>query len=208
MTTENITVPAPFILTPSGKFDGDDGSWSTFNVELGTPSQSFRVLPATVGEELWIPVTEGCDGVLKVLEECGDMRGANAGRGFDYEASSSWKPFGPYTLSSSSSTDETLYGGIDTGLYALDSVGLGTGDSGAYTPISQAQVVAGINTENFWLGSVGLGTSPHSFSDGAGHPSLLVSMKEQNLVSSLSYSYTAGRSYGVSILPLPTPYPS
>lgn len=52
--------PAPIEFAPSQEFDGSDGKWSSFVVRVGTPGQSFRVLPAAAMGETMIPLPDGC----------------------------------------------------------------------------------------------------------------------------------------------------
>lgn len=51
---------APISFAPSQYFEGDDGKWSTFVVRVGTPEQSFRVLPSTVSSETLLPMAGAC----------------------------------------------------------------------------------------------------------------------------------------------------
>lgn len=198
MALQNATIAAPFVVSPSFRFDGDDGAWSTFDVQIGTPPQTLRILPATVGQEVWVPIPEGCAGIMSGVSDCGDLRGANdpSNRGFKYTDSSSWNQTGIFQLAA----EQYLYGTADSGLYALDTVILESALDSEEKAILDGQTVAGIASSNFWLGSLGLGTSAGTFNaKGSSNPSLLVSMKEQNLTTSLSYSYTAGQAYGRSI---------
>jgi len=194
MAVQNTTIAAPFVVLPSFRFDGDDGTWSTFDIQLGTPPQSFRILPATVGQEIWVPIPEGCAGIMSGVSNCGDLRGANAAssRGFKYMDSSTWNQTGPFQLAA----EQYLYGSEDSGLYALDSVTLGSALDNDSEATAKGQTIAGIASANFWLGSIGLGTSAGTFTaKDSSVPSLLVSMKEQNLTTSLSFGYTAGQAY-------------
>jgi len=195
MSSGQTTVPAPYIVAPTDSWDGDDGMWSTFAIEAGTPPQSFRVLPSTVGEEIWLPATQGCVGQLAGLPNCGDLRGVNdfygvASLGFQSNESSTWNYIDLETLD----TQQNLFD--DSAVYGQDTVALGTGpaNSGYGTAIPK-QVIAGVTTEDFWLGNLGLGIFAHTKT----MPSLLVSMKAQNLTTSLSYGYTAGQYYSKSI---------
>lgn len=190
--------PAPFSLLPSWSFDGDDGKWSTFSISVGTRPQSFRVLPSTTGAETWIPITLGCEGVLTNVANCGTLRGANdfegsASRGFETNASSTWDLIGTYDLV----TEQNLWGGSDNqGLYGLDTVTLEEYHSEKDAKLT-SQTVAGVATAKVWLGSLGLGTAPAHFQIENGNiPSLLTSMKNRNIIPSLSYGYTAGAFYG------------
>lgn len=184
----------PLSLAPSLLFDGNDGHWSTFNISVGTPPQYFRVLPSTVGQELWVPVPEGCTAVLPGVTDCGSLRGVDdfnggASLGFQINASSTQDTIGLYHLA----TPQNLTDPSDAGFYALDTVGL---TSNGTTTALQNQIVAGIATPDFFLGEIGLGTRPGNFSVlSQSVPSLLVTLKAQNITPSLSYGYTAGGAY-------------
>lgn len=195
---EKAPAPKPFVFSSSGNFDGDDGQWSTFSISVGSPPQSFRILPSTTGAETWVPITLGCEGGLASVIDCGSLRGANdfngrPSRGFDTSASSTWELIGTYDLA----TEQNLWGGSDNqGLYGLDTVALDSNSSGQDARLD-SQTVAGVATAKVWIGSLGLGTSPAHFQIKHGNvPSLLTTMKNKHLIPSLSYGYTAGASYG------------
>ena len=183
--------PTPFSFAPSQTFDGDDGSWSTFTIRVGTPPQTFRVLPATNSDETWVPVPAGCKST-GYPKNCGDLRGVNPFQispslGFDKNASSTWVENGIYNLL----MEQNL--GLDdsaNGDYGFDSVGLGNTPTGPTLP---HQVVAGIATNAFWLGYLGLGPKPVNFSTSI--PSFMKTLADQNMIPSLSYGYTAGAKY-------------
>ena len=87
------TSPVPFSVKPSWRWKGSDGSWSTFLIGVGTPPQSFRVLPSTTGAETWVPIPEGCASALAKVADCGGQRGVEdfarePSRGFETNASS------------------------------------------------------------------------------------------------------------------------
>jgi hypothetical protein len=188
--------PIPYIVAPTNDFDGDDGSWSTFAVEVGTPPQSFRVLPATFGQEALLPVPDGC--AQFTFKGCGDMRGANAvdggpSSGFQMNESSTWvyAPRDPYVLSDATN----LFGTKNTGMYGSDTIALANKATGTSGDPIKSQTIAGILTSDFWLGTIGLGNVEIQYGDGSAGQSMLASMKNQSLVPSLSYGYTAGQSY-------------
>lgn len=193
------TFPAPISLSPSWSFDGDDGTWSTFNLEVGTPPQSFRVLPSTAGSETWVPLPQGCQGILSGVSNCGALRGVNyingvPSAGFQTNGSSTWKTIGIYELS----TEHDLFGNTDDGLYGLDTLALDVlvPSSGARTQNVSGQTVAGVATADFWLGSLGMGTATGNFSvQNENIPSLLDTLKSQSLIPSLSFGYSAGAAY-------------
>ena len=189
-------LPAPFSVSPSWSWDGDDGSWSTFQISVGTPEQSFRILPSTTGAETWVPIPVGCEGILANVADCGTMRGVDnfngkKSKGFQTDASSTWDLIGIYELT----TEQNLWGPTgNPGDYGLDTVSL-QNSSGKSVNL-KGQTIAGVATGNVWLGSLGMGTAPAKFDvEKKNIPSLLDSMKSQNYTPSLSFGYTAGASY-------------
>ena len=61
-----------YSLPPSQVWDGNDGAWSSFVIRVGTPPQSFRVLPSTNGAETWVPIPDMCN---RGISWCGNARG-------------------------------------------------------------------------------------------------------------------------------------
>ncbi len=57
-------------------------------------------------------------------------------------------------------------------------------------------VIASVITKDFFVGSLGLTAQPINFPAGTdSSPSLLTSLKSENLIPSLSFGYTAGAFY-------------
>lgn len=182
--------PSPFLLEASQLWDGNDGSWSTFLIRVGTPAQTFRILPATNGQETWVPVPQGCLSSDPI--SCGNLRGVEPFKsalssGFQVNASSTWVENGFYTLVSEKNLN---YSG--NGKYGFDTVKLGRED-GALS--LTGQVVAGIATKDFYLGVFGLGPKPANFTDTDPKPSYMKNLVDRNLIPSLSFGYTAGAFY-------------
>ncbi|MCJ1392760.1 hypothetical protein MMC18_005631 [Xylographa bjoerkii] len=192
MPSRRNTVPAPFAYTPSLTWDGSDGIWSTFIVRVGTPSQDFRILPSTQGQETIVPLPEGC--TSSDPSNCGSLRGVypfNGAQstGFQTNVSSTWVTNGLFVLNL-----EADLVNPGNGLYGFDTVGLEIDNSGGLT--LQHQIVAGIAAKEFYLGVLGLGPEPSNFSTFADpQPSFLTSLKTANMIPSLSYGYTAGATY-------------
>ncbi|PPJ50270.1 hypothetical protein CBER1_04914 [Cercospora berteroae] len=193
------TVPAPISWEPSEYWDGNDGLWNTFVVEAGTPPQQFRVLPASAGQGLWIPVPEGCTSASPDDPGyCGYLRGTlpfqgRNSSGFATNESTTWENIGIYTLDAQQA--KLGYGG--NGLFGLETVGL-VNTSGNDTTQVPAQVLAGIADPVWWLGLMGLGPKPSNFSTfNDPIPSFLSTMANETdpQISSLSWAYTAGASY-------------
>src|SRR5271170_6168431 len=53
--------------------EGDDGSWSTFNLQIGTPPQNVRVLPSITDGSIWAVLPQGCGS--SDPSDCPNMRG-------------------------------------------------------------------------------------------------------------------------------------
>jgi hypothetical protein len=177
---------SPINFTPSQFWEGNDGSWSSFAIRVGTPAQVFRVFPSTAGQETWVPLPEACMEID--LSNCAQSRGA-IGKLFQTNESLTWKEIGIYDLSLES---ELGYNG--NGLFGLDNIGLQVPNSGGVD--LEGQVVAGIITNDFYLGVFGLGPKPVNFTNlNYPVPSVLQSFKEQGKIPSLSWGYTAGAFY-------------
>lgn len=202
LSARSTTVPSPYIVSPTNNFEGDDGEWATFALEIGTPPQSFRVLPSCMGSEILVPAPQGCTGPLTVLSDCGNLRGVDdvhsaPSRGFQSNESSTWDVLGLELIS----TADNLFSN-QSALYGLETVALGKLPGSLYGSSIPDQKVGTYSTEDFWLGEIGLGTSPSVFpSHPSAIPSLLVAMKAQNLTTSLSFGYTAGQAYATPRIP-------
>ncbi|KAI7226479.1 acid protease [Hortaea werneckii] len=191
--------PFPLVLAPSWSFDGDDGSWSSFLIEVGNPPQSFRVLPSTSVSEVWLPLPQGCQGIMSDVSDCGDRRGVSTingtgSLGFQTNISSTWESIGIYKLEA----EQTLFGNDNDALYGLDTVSVNLMDNPGQNSTSKidSQTVAGFATGDFWLGSLGLGSAQANFTtENENIPSLITSLKSKNLTGSTSFGYAAGASY-------------
>jgi hypothetical protein len=191
------STPAPFLVSPAWTFGGDDGAWSTFQVAVGTPPQWFQLLPSTALSETWVPIPDGCSGILSGLSDCGALRGVEdingtASSGFLTNASSTWDNIGIYGLAA----EQNLFGSGDNGLYGIDTITLQPISSGARPQNVSLQTVAGYASLNYWIGALGLGPASSNFSvQGSGSPSLMATLAGDNLIPSLSFGYSAGASY-------------
>lgn len=188
-------VPQPYVVPPSQKFDGNDGSWSTFRISVGTPGQDFRVLPSTKSGATVIVLPEGCQ-AGKDPDNCQQMRGidvfnSNQNTGFQTSISSTWSDLGQFDVD----TEEALGYNV-TGLFGLDKVSLGSAASTNALSISR-QVVTGIAQLDYWLGMLPLGQAKSSFSSLSQQPydSLLYQLRNNSQIPSFSYAYTAGAKY-------------
>ncbi|KAL3427887.1 eukaryotic aspartyl protease [Phlyctema vagabunda] len=186
------TRPAPITFAPSQAFEGNDGPWSTFVIRIGTPEQVFHVHISTASQETWIPVPEGC--LSTDPSDCGALRGAmpfqnQPSNGFQVDASSSWVPINLFALGLDSNLNYT-----GNGQYGFETIGLQLPQSGGVA--LHHQIVAGIATKDFYLGVFGLGPKPTNFTNfDEPQPSFMWSLKNQSMIPSLSWSYTAGAPY-------------
>ncbi|KAL1625702.1 hypothetical protein SLS54_003174 [Diplodia seriata] len=176
-------------------FHGNDGLWSTFIMRIGSPAQNFHILPSTNGDNVVIPLIDGCagDGGISATL-CGSLRGAmpfnnRESTGFAVNSSTSWRNIGIFSLPLGQQ-----WGIEGVAQYGYDTVGLAVQNSGG--PTLEEQVVAGIAMKEFFLGVFPLGTKPTNFSTFENpQPSYLVSLKGHDVIPGLGFGYTAGAHY-------------
>ncbi|CAO2655271.1 Nn.00g103350.m01.CDS01 [Neocucurbitaria sp. VM-36] len=190
--------PKPYVLSPSGSFDGNDGKWSTFFVNIGDGGtgngQNFKVLISTSSPLTLVPQqTEWCD------EDCAKNRGMllfNGEQPLGLEQSQYWKTAGlydiplPYWWTNDMATNSTdTLGGV------WGSENLGMGESSPQSPILQEQYVVKYTFEEFFLGSLGLAVGEVG-PPGGSKPNFVNNFyKPGNQIASTSYGYTAGAYY-------------
>ncbi|KAB2576355.1 hypothetical protein DBV05_g5015 [Lasiodiplodia theobromae] len=78
------TQPAPVVVEPSQEWDGNDGPWSSFVLQVGTPPQQVRVDISIAGQETWVVSPGGC---ADAGTDCANNRGGE----FNSQASSTWQ---------------------------------------------------------------------------------------------------------------------
>ncbi|OQO14218.1 hypothetical protein B0A48_01094 [Cryoendolithus antarcticus] len=184
----STTIPAPWSWTPSSYWDGNDGSWNTFIVEVGTPPQPFRVLPSTAGQETWVLNAAGCTG--NDPANCTYTRGAlGDSTGYDTNASSSWVPNGIFSLTA----QETVLGYTGNGAYGFDVITLG---NNSHALSLEHQVIAGIADKSYYLGQFGLGHKSINFTTFTNPlDSYMTNLVGKDMIPSSSFGYTAGAAY-------------
>jgi hypothetical protein len=164
--------------------DGNDGPWSSFPIQVGTPAQSVRVFVSTAATSTWVIGDGGCEG-SGIPTNCSNIRGSL----FDYNASSTWTQNGEFGLF----VEDTLGLSAD-GMFGFETVELGFPGSGGPT-LSNA-VTAWIITPDFFLGMLGMNPRPTNFSTmNDPQMSYLDLLYKRNIIPSLVYSYTAGAKY-------------
>ncbi|OQO14904.1 hypothetical protein B0A48_00286 [Cryoendolithus antarcticus] len=186
--TTSTTIPAPWSWRPSSYWDGNDGSWNTFIIEVGTPQQPFRVLPSTAGQETWVLNAAGCTANDPV--NCTYTRGAlGDSTGYDTNASSTWVPNGIFSLTA----QETVLGYTGNGAYGFDAIKLGN-ESHALS--LDHQVIASIADKSYYLAQFGLGHKPINFTTFTNPlDSYMTNLVGKGMIPSSSFGYTAGAAY-------------
>ena len=180
--------PLPIVIPPSQDFDGNDGPWSSFYIEIGSPPQDVKVLISTASYQTWAVLPQGC--IASDPPDCATSRGGQ----FIPSQSNTWK----YNNASANGTFtlelETNLGYSGNGDYGYDTIVLGY--QGSNGPSLQQQILAGIATKDFYLGIFGLNPRSSNFSTlDDPVPSYMTNLKDKSLIPSLSWAYTAGNQY-------------
>ena len=166
-------------------------------MRVGNPATEVRVLISTAGCNTWVIQSEGCPsgapGINPTMT-CAQSRGEL----FSPSLSTTWSPLGNYSQGVEANLGYNTVVG-----YGLDTVALGfNNDTGG--PTLQGQVVAGVESYLFYTGLFGLNNQPSNFTasndefnltDTKPYPSFLTTMRNQSLIPSLSWAYTAGAIY-------------
>ncbi|KAL8707211.1 MAG: hypothetical protein Q9220_007705 [cf. Caloplaca sp. 1 TL-2023] len=164
--------------------EGDDGPWSSFTLQVGTPVQDVRVFISTASQVSWI-VLEG-QGCRTNDATCASARGGL----FNMNASSTWRPNGFWQLG-----NERNLGLYANGLFGNDTIGLGIQGSGG--PSLPDQIMAAIGTEQIYVGMFAVNPKRTNYTGitEQGQASYMTTLKQENLIPSSSFAYTAGAQY-------------
>jgi hypothetical protein len=181
--TTNVEFPADYFR------DGNDGPWSSFAIQIGTPPQTCKVLISTASSQIWAVTPEGC--VSGDPIECQMQRGEF----YNYNQSSTYTPNLSNVSSSIYGLDlESSLGYSGRGRYGFDDITLGWQGSGG--PTLKNQTVAGIATKTFFMGLFGLTPRPSNFTNFNNPiPSFMQNIRNQSMIPSISWAYTAGNQY-------------
>ncbi|CZT24802.1 uncharacterized protein RCC_10530 [Ramularia collo-cygni] len=183
---ENATViPAAINIAPSQYWDGVDGKWSSFPLQVGTAAQNVR---AFIGTSAFSTITVGaggCEPVEAFGESCSNDRGFL----FLPNESLTWVPNSIFQLG----IEINL--GLDTSARSgFDTITLGWQGSGG--PTVQHSTVFSLEAQNFWIGIFGLNPAPSNFTTFVDpQPSFMQQLVNNNTIPSLTYGYTAGNQY-------------
>ncbi|KAK5136542.1 hypothetical protein LTR08_002886 [Meristemomyces frigidus] len=183
--TNTTTIPAAISIAPSQYFEGNDGPWSSFALQVGTPAQDVRVFPSTASTFIWTIGAAGCP--ANYVDDCDTSRG-----GIFNSTSLSWVANSIYGFG----LEDNL--GMDTsGNAGWDTATLDWQGSGG--PTYSHSTIFIIADSQYWLGQFGLNPRPTNFSNFVDPQiSFLQALKSNNTIPSLSYGYTAGNQYGVN----------
>lgn len=195
------SVPAPISVAPDQEWMGIDGSWNTFSLQVGQPTENIHAYVSTASQQIWAVNSQAC--VQNVTDAGGkivqynvvnaDCQGSR-GRTFNTSFSTTWQRKGFYQL-----WIEKTLGLVGNGLYGFDSVGLGL--PGEQGPTVANTTIGTLVSANFWLGHIGVHPKPTNFSAfEAPIPSYMTDLFTQKSIPSLSFGYTAGAQYRKTIL--------
>ncbi|RDW77801.1 hypothetical protein BP6252_05854 [Coleophoma cylindrospora] len=190
----STSVPSPISIAASEWFDGVDGKWSTMNIRVGTPSQNMRVLVSTASQDTMVVLPLGCSSAAFTDGDVPSNCASGRGETFAYNGSSTWESMGYYSINEATAGFESNLGYSLTALYGTDNISLGYVDGPTLT---NQTVVAFAKIKPFYMGTFGLGTQPVNYTDlgNFSTPSYFMTLKSQNLIPSLSWSFTAGAKY-------------
>ena len=194
------TIPFPQIVPTSGKFDGNDGKWSTFLINVnsdkeGQNGQDFRVLPSTTSGLTLLPMKNSwC-----TTTECAERRGIiqyGGNQVMGVQDSTNWDDFLqleiPLPYWYSGSTDFLNASDPPRGQWGTTNVGLG--QSSAQSLVNPGLFAAKYQSDAFFMGSFGLSVGEVG-TQGATKPTFLSQFKDLQTIPSASYGYTAGAWY-------------
>ncbi|KAH7083708.1 aspartic peptidase domain-containing protein [Paraphoma chrysanthemicola] len=195
-------VPKPIVLKTTGTFEGDDGKWSTFNINIAGDGagkgQNYKVLISTSFPITLIPgQSEWCNDACAKSRGIPSINGQQS-RGLDVSANSErWNLAGTYYLPKSDWwTKDLLFPSSNVTLdaaWGLTTVGLGEASKDSITLPNQ--YVAAYYFEDLFLGQLGLSVGAIS-PTGATKPTFFSALSAlPEYVPSNSYGYTAGASY-------------
>lgn len=186
--------PSAIVIPASQYFEGNDGSWSTFDLRVGAPEQFLRVLVSTASPHAILPLSEyacspGQFNGSVVPPDCAVSRGNL----FTPNTSSTYVDGGTYGINQNGVGLGANLGYYQEAQFGLEKVGIGLNG-----PTLVNQTIAGIATHSpFYHGVIGLNNQPVNFSTLGNYsaPSLVTTLKQQRTIPSVSWSYTAGAKY-------------
>lgn len=198
--TSHQLPPAPSVVNPTGRFEGNDGSWSTFSInvnsdEKGENGQNFRVLISTSSPLTLVPQQTGwCN------TDCAERRGVGQFNGrpsLGVQDANSWEQAGFYSIplpywypdTFLNTTNHTL-----GGTWGLTNVGLGESSSDSDVLVDRYVAKYTFDSGDFFMGSFGLAAGSVG-PTGGDQATFLSQYNVDNGIASVSYGYAAGAYY-------------
>ena len=175
-------------MNPLPSRDGNDGPWATFNIHVGTPAQTARVLVSTALGQTWVISANKTQGGCAATDPstCPQTRGGLV----NINASSTWQDQGIYGLGLEQNIQDYL-NQFDTGDFGFDT--LGVGSAGDVSEDVDGQVIAALATKDYDVGFLGVTDYPTNFTAfDDPRPSFLSTLKARGKIPSMSYAYSAG----------------
>lgn len=133
-------------------------------------------------------------------QACGSAYPANCtgarGGAYDSSKSSTWNVNALYSLGEETNLGNPYSDNSQIGDFGYDTIAV-TGQAGVANVSLDHQVIAAIDTNTYYLGNLGLSAQNITFNPDSSDtsPSFLGSLRNENLIPSLSFGYTAGASY-------------
>lgn len=186
--------PKPYEVPSSQEWDGNDGSWSTFKITIGTPGQDFRVVPSTQSGQTLVVLPEGCVAGLDPVD-CAKSRGAQIfnskqSPGFLRNESSTWENIGQYGIDLEENLNITA-----RGLFGYDKVTLGSAGDRDVLSLN-GSLVGGVADGVYYLGHIPLGVTKTKFSSQSETIEPLINqLRNTSAIPTMSFAYTAGAKY-------------
>ena len=144
--------------------------------------QNVRVFVSSVLSNTWVVRSDSCVNSQATCKE-------DRGRTFDPSASTSWKQLGDYDVGINQNIGPHVQG-----ILGNETLTLGLQGSGG--PVLHNQGVVAYSQPDLNLGMFGANAlATNSSGKSQGPPSYLVSLKNQSMIPSLSFGYTAGNQY-------------
>ncbi len=165
--------------------EGNDGPWSSFDISVGTPPQIMSVFISTSVYQTLVVVPEGCPAVSS---NCSVLRGGE----FFLNESSTWE-------TNMANASNNLYPmEVDTQLGYNGNAELGfdvVSLAGIAETTLKNQTVGGFAVNDSYLGIFGIDPRSSNFANAPQIQSYLFDLRNQSLIPSLSWGYTAGNQY-------------
>jgi hypothetical protein len=188
------------VVSSTGRFEGNDGKWSTFNINVNSDSngengQNFRVLASTSSPITLLPRQDSwCNAACAARRGVQPYKGEQSVLGL--QKTETWKDWGIYDIPlpywyADTFLNKTANQSLN-GLWGLTNVGLG--ETSNQSPVLENCPVAGFTFQDFFMGSFGLAVGDVGTSSGA-TKTFISQYEARSQIASHSYAYGAGAYY-------------